>query len=81
MPVLPGFYAAKIVAGRPFSGTPASCLAPRISRGSGGADLGGRLDAASISATISHHEQAARIGIGRSTNFEVAGVLTGPVTK
>jgi hypothetical protein len=34
-------------------------------------DLGARLDAASDSALISHHEQAARIRIGRSTYFEV----------
>jgi hypothetical protein len=34
-------------------------------------DLGARLDAACDSAMISHHDQAARIGIGRSTYFEV----------
>jgi hypothetical protein len=34
-------------------------------------DLGARLDGASDSALISHQEQAARIGIGRSTYFRV----------
>jgi len=34
------------------------------------ADLGARLEAAAESAMISHTEQAARIGIGRSTYFE-----------
>ena len=34
-------------------------------------DLGARLDAASDSAMICHKEQAARIGIGRTTYFEV----------
>ena len=34
-------------------------------------EVGARLEAASDSAMISHHEQAARIGIGRSTCFEV----------
>jgi hypothetical protein len=34
-------------------------------------DLGARLDAACDSAMISHQEQAGRIGIGRSTYFEV----------
>jgi len=34
-------------------------------------DLGARLDAASDSAMICHQEQAARIGIGRTTYFEV----------
>jgi hypothetical protein len=34
-------------------------------------DLGARLDAACDSAMIFHQEQAGRIGIGRSTYFEV----------
>jgi len=45
---------------------------PAVSaKGTVAPDLGARLDGASDSALISHQEQAARIGIGRSTYFRV----------
>src|ERR1017187_9639197 len=44
---------------------------PVISKAGVAPNLGARLDAACDSAMISHQEQGARIGIGRSTYFEV----------
>ena len=46
-------------------------LSAASARAAGARDLGPRLDAAAKAAMISHREQAGRIGIGRSTYFEV----------